>query len=147
MWSYSTCQGPNISRDLGALRGFFWFTDSAFVLYWLTTALHWIPPEYAFKNYTDPVLVAWNWSFLPLDLLISATGFYTLRLLERHPQQARGWATISLTLTVVAGLNAVSFWFLRHDFDLVWWLPNLYLVIYPFIFLPRLLSLKSQLLS
>ena len=48
-----------------ALKPFFWFTDIAFV-YWLVTALHLIPPEFLFQDDTNSILMAWNWSFLPL---------------------------------------------------------------------------------
>ena len=45
------------------LKPFFWFTDIAFIVYWLITALHLIPPEFLFQDYTNPILRAWNWSF------------------------------------------------------------------------------------
>jgi hypothetical protein len=35
---------------------------------------------------------------------------------------------------------AVSFWAIRLDFDPSWWGANLFLVIWPCIFLPRLAS-------
>jgi len=34
---------------------------------------HVIPESYLFKDYDNPILQAWNWSFLPLDLCISFT--------------------------------------------------------------------------
>ncbi|MCB9588029.1 MAG: DUF5360 family protein [Polyangiaceae bacterium] len=33
-----------------------------------------VPADWLFRDYTDPNIVAWNWSFLPLDLLASVTG-------------------------------------------------------------------------
>jgi hypothetical protein len=51
------------------LKLFFLVTDSGFVLYWLITAFNWLPKDYIFKGYYNPILMAWNWSFLPLDLL------------------------------------------------------------------------------
>jgi Family of unknown function (DUF5360) len=119
-------------------------TDTAFVVYWAVTALHLIPSELLFQNYTNPILTAWNWSFLPLDLTISATGFASLFM---HQKQLEGWrslALVSLTLTFVSGLNAIAFWTIRGDFDLTWWLPNLYLLLYPLFFIPRLLKPSSQ---
>jgi hypothetical protein len=121
------------------LKPFFWFTDIAFIVYWLVTALHLIPPEFLFQDYTNPILTAWNWSFLPLDLLISASGLGSLWAYNRRLEVWRSLALISLTLTMTSGLNAIAFWVIRGDFDPTWWTPNLYLLIYPFFFLPQLL--------
>ena len=46
---------------------------------------------------------------------------------------------IALVLTCCAGLQAISFWAIRGDFKLGWWLPNLFLMLYPLWFLPALL--------
>ncbi|MGL4608925.1 MAG: DUF5360 family protein [Trueperaceae bacterium] len=118
------------------LSGFFLVTDIGFIVYWLLTALALIPPEYAFNDYKNPIMTAWNWSFLPLDLLISETGLTAVYL---HRKKNSSWlplALMSLVLTVSSGLNAIAFWVIRGDFDLAWWLPNLYLMLYPlFLFL------------
>ena len=121
------------------LKPFFWFTDVGFVLYWAVTALHLIPPEFLFQDYTNPILTAWNWSFLPLDLLISATGFAALWAHRRGLEAWRPLALVSLAFTLTSGLNAIAFWTIRGDFDPAWWIPNLYLLIYPLFFMPRLL--------
>jgi Family of unknown function (DUF5360) len=121
------------------LKPFFWFTDIVFIVYWLITALHLIPAEFLFQDYTNPILTAWNWSFLPLDLLISASGLGSLWAYKRGLELWRSLALISLTLTMTSGLNAIAFWVIRGDFDPTWWIPNLYLLIYPFFFLPSLL--------
>ncbi len=55
-------------------KPFFLAVDIGFIVYWIASALHAIPPELAFKDFTYPILSAWNWRFLPLDLTISATG-------------------------------------------------------------------------
>jgi len=123
-----------------SLKAFFWFTDLGFILYWSATALHLIPLEYAFNDYQDPILVAWNWSFFPLDMLISLSGLSSLYLHARGHSSWRSLAVVSLTLTLVAGLNALSFWTLRGDFSLEWWLPNLYLTIYPLFYLRGLIG-------
>ncbi|MBW1760639.1 MAG: DUF5360 family protein [Deltaproteobacteria bacterium] len=93
--------------------------------------------EYLFKDYDNPILSAWNWSFLPLDLAISASGLTALRL-ARRGLSWRNLALVSLVLTSCSGLMAVSFWTLRSEFDPAWWLPNLFLLLYPLWFLPRL---------
>lgn len=119
-------------------------TDVGFVLYWLITCLHLIPAEMLFKDYSSPVLVHWNWSFLPLDLAISATGLTSLWLSRKSLALARRLMIVSLTLTFVSGLQAISFWVLAQDFSLMWWLPNLFLLVYPLFFLPRLIGLGDN---
>ena len=48
--------------------------DLGFIAYWAITLVGVILDEYLFKDYDKPILSAWNWSFLPLDLAISASG-------------------------------------------------------------------------
>lgn len=117
---------------------FFVLTDSGFLLYWLITAARLIPPEYLYNDYTNSLLVDWNWSFFPLDVLVSTTGFYSLYQ-RRIGQPWRSIALLSLVLTFCSGLQALAFWVLRQDFDPTWWLPNLYLLLYPLFFIPNLL--------
>ncbi|MEU6189740.1 DUF5360 family protein [Nocardia sp. NPDC047038] len=109
-------------------------TDVGFLLYWAIAFAQVIPPEWAYKDYTDPILSDWNYSFVVLDLAASATG---LASLCRSP----GWRTlmtVSLTLTSVAGLQAIAFWTLRGDFSPLWWVPNLFLLLFP---IPALVTL------
>ena len=129
---------------MSTLKAFFWFTDLGFIVYWLITALHLIPAQYLFQDYTNPILTAWNWSFLPLDLMVSVSGFAALWAYSKKLELWRSLALISLSLTFVSGLNAVSFWLIRGDFDPTWWIPNLYLLIYPLFFLPKLLKLEVK---
>ena len=121
------------------LRPFFLIVDIGFVIYWFITLLKVIPANYLFKDYDNPILLAWNWSFLPLDLLISATGFYSIYLWRKGNKEWYMLALISLVLTSCSGLQAIAFWVLRADFDLIWWLPNLFLLIYPLFFIPKIL--------
>lgn len=130
--------------SMKALKPFFWSTDIGFVLYWVVTLLQLIPASLLFNDYTNPILVAWNWSFLPLDLLISATGFAALWLHGRQLETWRSFALVSLTLTFASGLNALAFWVIRAEFDLTWWIPNLYLMLYPLLFVPKLLARKAR---
>ena len=118
------------------LKYYFLVVDIGFIAYWLITLLGIIPNEYLFKDYDNPILAAWNWSFLPLDLLISATGLSSLWLWRSGSDNWRALALISLVLTACSGLQAVAFWILRSDFDPAWWLPNLFLLIYPLFFIP-----------
>ncbi|MBU7592546.1 hypothetical protein FVO58_08315 [Metabacillus halosaccharovorans] len=107
------------------------------MIYWIVTLLHIIPNEYLFKDYNNPILSAWNWSFLPLDLLISFTGLTSLYAYKKGNPNWIKLALISLVLTSCSGLQAIAFWTLRSDFDLSWWIPNLYLLIYPLFFIPK----------
>lgn len=112
-------------------------TDLGFIAYWVVTGLHLLPAAWLFKDYDNPLLQDWNWSFLALDLLISASGLSAAALWRRRDPRAASLALISLTLTSTSGLMAVAFWALRRDFDPAWWGPNLFLLLYPLLFLPR----------
>ena len=129
---------------MNSLKIFFWFTALGFIIYWSITALHLIPAQYLFQDYTNPILTAWNWSFLPLDLMVSASGFAALWAFKQKLELWRLFALISLVLTFSSGLNAIAFWLIRGDFDPSWWIPNLYLMIYPLFFLQRFVKLEVR---
>ena len=104
--------------DFAAIKPWIAGTDLAMLAYWTVTAakatgLVAVPDEWLFSDYTNPVVVAWNWSFLPLDIVFSVCGLSATALHRRgHP----GWkplAVISLVLTWCAGFMAVSFWAVR----------------------------------
>lgn len=122
------------------LKQFFLITDIGFIIYWIVTLLNLIPAEYLFNDYKNELLVAWNWSFLPLDLFISASGLFSLCLFRRGDDRWRMFALLSLAFTISSGMQAIAFWFIRGDFDLFWWIPNLYLLLYPFCYIPSLLK-------
>lgn len=119
------------------LRYFFLSVDIGFILYWTITAFHLIPPEYLYNDYNNPLLVDWNWSFFPLDMLVSATGLGSLWLWRKGSERWRTFALISLILTSVSGLQAIAFWVLRSDYDPTWWIPNLFLLVYPLFFIRK----------
>jgi len=104
-------------------------------MYWLITAFHLIPSDLLFQDYNDPKSVQWNWSFVFLDLCISITGLTTLWLERIGNIQWRKLALVSLTLTFCSGLQAIGYWLIGLEFDLEWWIPNLYLLIYPIPFI------------
>ena len=113
------------------LRWNLWITDLGFVVYWLIVALGLLPSELAFKDYNNPVMQSWNWSFFPIDILASVLGFIAIR---QHRQGHATWpmvATASLALTFCAGIFAIAFWTLQGDYSFEWWAPNLYLIIWP----------------
>jgi Family of unknown function (DUF5360) len=114
-------------------RALLLLTDLGFVAYWCVTMLHVMPAAWLFKDYENPILSAWNWSFLPIDLLASAAGLWAVAK-SRRGSPWRTQAVVSLTLTSASGLCAISFWALRSDFDPAWWAPNLFLLVWPLFF-------------
>ena len=105
-----------------------WVIDLGFLTYWLLISSHILPAEAMFTGYERPEVQAWNWSFLPLDILASLTGIVgnTTKRLDK-----KTLLTISLVLTSVAGGMAVGYWAFIGDFELSWWLPNLALLLFP----------------
>ncbi|MFC9970659.1 DUF5360 family protein [Spirillospora sp. NPDC127200] len=126
-----------MSRVLGVTKVAMLVTDVGLLLYWAVAFAGLIPPELAYKDYSDPILRDWNASFVPLDLAASLTGLATLCT----PSVWRPLMAVSLTLTSTAGLQAIAFWALRCDFSLTWWLPNLFLLLFP---LPALVLLIRE---
>jgi hypothetical protein len=114
-----------------ALRWNLVVTDVGFLVYWFITALGFLPAAWLFKDYQNPILVSWNWSFAPIDLLASILGLSALAASKQGTNAWRQLALISVTLTFCAGFMALAFWFLRQDFDPMWWVPNLYLAVWP----------------
>ena len=127
-----------------SLKYFFLLVDIGFIAYWAITALHLIPAEYLYNDYTNPILVNWNWSFFPLDIFVSVTGLYSIWLNKQNDDRWKIYALMSLLLTSVSGLQAFSYWTLAQETDLSWWIPNLFLLIYPFFFIPTLIRQLTQ---
>jgi hypothetical protein len=115
-------------------------TDLGFLVYWLVTALHWIPPEWAYQDSTNALLVSWNWSFLPLDLAASALGLTGFLWWRRREHLGRGFVLVSLALTSASGLMALAFWAFRGQFDPLWWAANGFLLLWPLPYLVRFLG-------
>ena len=57
------------------LKSFFVNTDLGMIFYLSITYLKLIPEELLFKDYTNPILMSWNWSFLFEKILILIDGF------------------------------------------------------------------------
>jgi hypothetical protein len=122
------------------LKYAFLIIDFGFVLYWSISLVGIIPDEYLFKDYYNPISIAWNWSFFPLDMLISATGFSSLWLYRLRNPAWDKLALISLTLCFCSGLMAISFWAAKEEFDISWWAPNLFLMVVPCFYLKEILT-------
>ena len=123
-------------------------TDTAFLIYWavagLTTAgLVALPPEWMYANYDQPDVIAWNWSFFPMDLIFSVVGLAAVRASQHGDARWHGLAIVSLTLTIAAGLMAVSYWTLMGEFDAFWFGTNAALVVWPLFFLRRMLRVGT----
>lgn len=123
-----------MTRVLGPTKVAMLITDVGLLLYWAVICASLIPPEMAYKDYTNPILSDWNASFVVLDLAAALTGLATLW----YRTAWRPLMTVSLTLTSTAGLQAIAFWALRGDFTVTWWVPNLFLLLFP---LPALIVL------
>ena len=111
------------------IRGLLTITELVMVAYWalagaMSLGLVHIPPEWMYSNHEDPAVVAWNWSFLPIDMLFAATG------LVRYVQPASPrLADVSSTLMFCAGIMALSYWALRGEFQVYWWAANAWLIV------------------
>lgn len=124
-------------------------TDVAFLVYWTVAALsqaglvH-VPPEWMYANYEKPDVIAWNWSFLPMDLAFSYFGLRAVAASRRGGDVWRPYAIVSLTLTMAAGGMAVSYWVILREFNPSWFLANLALVVWPPLFMRRLMREASE---
>lgn len=122
----------------------FLLVDVSFIVYWTITYLHLLPPEFLYNNYADAVLVDWNWSFFPIDMLISLSGLNTIRLYRKKSNQWVLFALASLFFTMCSGLMAISFWIFQNDYNLGWWLPNLFLLLYPSFYLRKVYEVLAS---
>lgn len=120
------------------LKYYFLAVDIGFIFYWLITIFHMIPKEYLFNDYNNPIIMNWNWSFFPLDILISITGFSSIYIYKKNNYNWKKLAIISLTLTFVSGLQAISFWAIRGDFNFGFWILNGFLMVYPLFFFNKI---------
>lgn len=110
-------------------------TESGMLLYWAFASLVVfgfldVPPEYMYSDYKNPLIVAWNWSFFPLDTMFSVLGLISrYGNLRSHNKEIL--SIVSLSLMFCAGLMAISFWLINSTFDPFWWSINLWLLILP----------------
>jgi hypothetical protein len=116
-------------------------TDVGFLIYWTLIATSALPADRMFADYDSPAVTAWNWSFLPLDVLASITGFLALRALRDTRPEASVLLPVSLTLTSTAGGMALAFWAISGDLEWSWWLPNAFLLLFP---IPLLIHLARH---
>lgn len=131
------------------LAAFVSVTDALMVLYWIFTAcvqfgvLH-APADWMYAHYDQAQVVAWNWSFMPLDIAFSVFGGAAIAASRRGDLAWRPLALVSLVLTSTSGLMAVSYWIIAREFDATWFLTNLALMAWPLFFLPPLVKGLGQ---
>ena len=124
-------------------------TDLLFLAYWSLSALaqagivH-VPPAWMYAHYDQSQVVAWNWSFLPLDLAFSICGLASVACARRGRLIWRPLALLSLAFTMAAGGMAITYWSLLGEFDPAWFLPNLALVLWPICFFPALVRALGE---
>ena len=127
-----------------SLRYLLAITDTLFIVYWSAAALSElgileISRELMYAAHDDPRVVAWNWSFFPLDIIFSIVGLAAVNADRVGNRTWRPLAIISLTLTMTAGGMAVSYWTILAEFDPSWFIPNLILLVWPLLYLPKLI--------
>lgn len=108
-------------------------TEVGMLAYWVfagvvTAGWIMVAPEMMYPDHTNPLIVNWNWSFLPIDVLFAMAGL-TARFAPLQTAHATLLQIVSLTLMFCAGLMAISFWALQCWFDVTWWGINAWLVI------------------
>jgi fatty acid desaturase len=103
------------------------------LIYWiLATALVLnlvdIDPALMYSDYENPLVVAWNWSFFPIDIAFASLGLYAkYGRVERNRKFK--FEVTAATLMVCAGLMAISYWIITGDFSPTWWAMNIWLIV------------------
>ena len=120
-------------------------TDFLFMTYWLIVGLALfgvfsLPPDLMYGDHTNPRVVAWNWSFFPLDLIFSIFGYLAISASRRGDPVWRQYALISLVLTMTAGGMAVVYWAILQEFEPAWFIPNFVLLVWPLFFIGSLIA-------
>ena len=120
-------------------------TDVLFLLYWSIAAadlinLISVPESYMYKDASMPRVVAWNWSFVTIDVAFSIFGLSAVRAFKTGDASWRPKAIVSLVLTCCAGIMAIGYWTILGEFDPFWYIPNFILFAWPLFFLPGLVK-------
>ena len=107
-------------------------TEIGMILYWIFATLVVlqvldVSPELMYSDYQNPLIVSWNWSFFPIDILFAVLGL-AATYGSMNMQRKRLLRIVSLALMFCAGLMAIAFWVLQGVFDLFWWAVNLWLI-------------------
>jgi len=108
-------------------------TELAMLIDWVLAAalvldLISIDPSMMYSDYQNPLVVAWNWSFFPIDIAFAIIGL-TARFGVKAARVRFKLEVIAGVLMFCAGLMAVSFWTITGDFDPTWWGMNIWLIV------------------
>lgn len=108
-------------------------TEIGMIAYWVFAAfvvlnLISVSPDLMYSDYQNPIVVSWNWSFFPIDILFAVIGL-AAAYLPMNRQRQKFLSTISLSLMFCAGLMAISFWLIQQSYDPYWWGVNLWLML------------------
>ena len=109
------------------------FTELSMLIYWILAAalslgLVSINPSLMYSDYQNPLVIAWNWSFFPIDVAFAVIGL-TARFSVKDGSLRFKLEVIAGVLMLCAGLMAISYWTITGDFDPTWWGMNLWLII------------------
>lgn len=108
-------------------------TELGMLAYWvlagaLVAGLVRIDPSLMYSNYENPLVVAWNWSFFPIDVAFAMIGL-TARFGSTSGLLRFKLEATASVLMLCAGLMAVSYWTMTGEFSPLWWGMNLWLVV------------------
>lgn len=107
--------------------------DARLLLYWCLVITDLFPESMRFRDYSNQVIQAWNWSFFSLDVAAALTVFVGAFLIKRNVVAGDIVLVLGLTLTFCAGFMAISFWAFYGDFEPFWWGSNALLMIVPLV--------------
>ncbi len=96
-----------------------------------------VSPTLMYSNYQNPIIVSWNWSFFPIDILFAVLGLLAT-FTPMSDERRKFLSVVSLSLMFCAGLMAISFWLIQRSFDPFWWGANLWLMLLSFAVLVRM---------
>lgn len=107
-------------------------TEVLMILYWILAAalvmnLIYIDPELMYSDYQNPLVVAWNWSFFPIDIAFALIGLFA-KFGKLGTRLRTKLEITAASLMTCAGLMAISFWLITGDFNVSWWAVNLWLM-------------------
>lgn len=87
-----------------------------------------IDPALMYSDYQNPLVIAWNWSFFPIDVGFALAGL-TARFGRVSDQVRFKLEVVAAVLMFCAGTMAISYWAITGDFDPTWWGMNIWLMV------------------
>ena len=118
--------------------------DAGLLLYWFMVITDLFPKDLRFRDYSNEIVQAWNWSFFPLDIAAALGVFLGVFLMNRKIAAGELVLMFGLTLTFCAGFMAISFWAYYGDFEIFWWGANSILMIVPLLVFANMIYEKVR---